>query len=312
MTATVTDHNVAAFKVAALYKFVRIAAPEQLVETVDRRLRAEGVRGILLIAREGLNGTLAGTPEGIDAVLAYLRALPGCADLQAKISHTEEAPFRKLRVRLKKEIVTLGAGDVDPNASVGRYVRPEDWSAVITDPDTVVIDTRNDYEVAIGSFEGAIDPKTPSFRDFPAWWAKNADAFEGKKVAMFCTGGIRCEKSTSWLLSQGVEDVCHLQGGILAYLEQVPEEQSHWNGSCFVFDERVSVGHGVEPGPHVLCGGCRRPLAPEDLDHPDFERGVSCHHCIGERSEADRARFRQRQKQIDLAAARGETHLAED
>ena len=312
MSVTATHAKTAPFKVAALYKFVRIDAPETLVEQLDQQIRAEGVRGILLIAKEGLNGTLAGSPAAMDTVLDVLRAVPGCADLSAKISHAQEAPFRKLRVRLKTEIVTLGAGDVDPNNAVGRYVKPADWNRVIADPDTVVIDTRNDYEVAIGSFDGAIDPQTPSFRDFPKWWAANSDRFEGKKVAMFCTGGIRCEKSTSWLLQQGVEDVCHLQGGILAYLEQVPEADSQWSGSCFVFDERVSVEHGLTPGVHILCSGCRRPLTPEDRLHPDYERGVSCHHCIGERTDADRARFRQRQKQIDLAAARGATHLSED
>ncbi|QPH52900.1 rhodanese-related sulfurtransferase [Pontivivens ytuae] len=299
------------FRVAALYVFTRITSPETLVETLSAELRSLCVRGILLVAPEGINGTLAGTPDAIRGALQRLRAIPGCERIEPKFSSAIEMPFRKLRVRLKSEIVTLGAGPVDPTAAVGRYVKPEDWNDLISDPEVVVIDTRNDYEVAIGSFEGAVDPKTESFRDFPAWWRENAARFHNKKVAMFCTGGIRCEKSTSWLLGEGVKDVFHLEGGILKYLEEVPEEESLWRGECFVFDERVSVGHGLEEGPHVLCGGCRRPLAPADLKHPAYERGVSCHHCIDERTAEDRARFRERQRQIDLAAARGERHLGE-
>jgi len=212
-------------------------------------------------------------------------------------------------VRLKKEIVTIGQPDVDPRARVGHYVEPADWNALIRSEDVAVIDTRNDYEVAIGTFEGAVDPQTASFRDFPAWWEANKDRFHNKRIAMFCTGGIRCEKSTNYLLGQGVEDVYHLKGGILKYLEEVPEDDSIWQGECFVFDGRVSVGHGLKEGPHELCHACRRPILPGDREHPSYEHGVSCHHCIDETSEADKARFRERQKQIALAAARGEAHL---
>lgn len=299
-----------ASKIAALYRFARIEAPDSLRTTLEHQLRELGVHGILLVAAEGINGTLAGPAQAIDDMVALLRTIPGCEDLQPKYSYAEKQPFRRLRVRLKQEIVTLGAGEVDPNAAVGRYVAPDDWNDLIADPDVVLIDTRNDYEVAVGTFEGAIDPATRSFGEFPEWWAQNAEKFEGKKIAMFCTGGIRCEKSTSWLIGQGVEQVYHLQGGILKYLEEVPEENSTWNGECFVFDERVSVGHGLERGPYVLCAGCRRPVAPEDMDRPGYEHGVSCHQCIDERTDADRARFRERQRQIDLAAARGEAHLA--
>ncbi len=297
------------FIVAALYKFVRFEDPKSLQAPLKALCIHEGVMGTLLIAHEGINGTIAGTRAGIDAVIAHIRALPGCDDLDWKESHAAEQPFHRTKVRLKREIVTMGQPQVDPKAAVGNYVAPEDWNALISDPGVAVIDTRNDYEVAIGTFEGAIDPQTRSFGEFPAWWEANKAQFEGKKIAMFCTGGIRCEKSTNYLLGEGVEDVYHLKGGILKYLEHVPEEESRWDGECFVFDGRVSVGHGLREGPHTLCHGCRRPLAPEDLKRAGFEAGVSCHQCVEETSDADKARFRERQKQIKLARKRGEAHL---
>ncbi|MFC3630569.1 rhodanese-related sulfurtransferase [Paracoccus angustae] len=288
--------------VAALYHFTRFADPAALKGPLARTACAHGVRGTLLLAAEGINGTIAGTRRGIDAVLAHIRALPGCAGLEWKESAADAMPFGKMKVRLKREIVTMGQPDVDPRASVGHYVEPADWNALITAPDVAVIDTRNDYEVAIGSFAGAVDPGTRSFRDFPAWWRANADRFAGKRIAMFCTGGIRCEKSTNWLLSQGVGDVFHLKGGILKYLEDVPARDSLWQGECFVFDGRVSLTHGLQQGRHGLCHACRRPLAPEDRERPEYEEGVCCHCCVGEYDEADRARFRERQRQV----ARGE------
>ncbi|TNF20058.1 MAG: rhodanese-related sulfurtransferase [Rhodobacteraceae bacterium] len=295
--------------VAALYHFTRFDDPEALQGPLRALCLAQGVTGTLLLAREGLNGTIAGTRAGIDAVLAHLRALPGCADLEHKESMASAPPYARMKVRLKREIVTMGQPDVDPRARVGHYVAPGDWNALIRAEDVAVIDTRNDYEVAIGSFKGAIDPETASFRDFPAWWEANKDRFHNKKIAMFCTGGIRCEKSTNYLLGQGVAEVYHLKGGILKYLEEVPAEDSAWQGACFVFDGRVSVGHGLAEGPHLLCHACRRPILPEDRARPEYEEGVACHHCAGETSEADKARFRQRQKQIELARRRGETHL---
>ena len=297
------------YTIAALYHFTRFSDPDALRGPLLDLCLAQEVKGSLLLAREGINGTIAGPRAGIDAVLAHIRALPGCSDLEWKEATATDARFGRMKVRLKKEIVTMGQPDVDPKARVGNYVEPEDWNDLIRSDDVVVIDTRNDYEVAIGTFEGAIDPETSSFREFPAWWEANKDRFHNKRVAMFCTGGIRCEKSTNFLLGQGVEDVYHLKGGILRYLEEVPEQDSSWQGECFVFDNRVSVGHGLKEGPHELCHGCRRPLLPEDKSRPEYEAGVSCHMCIHETSEADKARFRERQKQMQLARARGADHL---
>ncbi|MCJ7875036.1 rhodanese-related sulfurtransferase [Phaeobacter sp. J2-8] len=300
------------FTVAALYHFTRFDDPAALQGPLKDLCHTQGVTGTLLLAQEGINGTIAGTRDGIDAVLGHIRALPGCADLVHKESSASAPPFARMKVRLKREIVTMGQPDVDPRAGTGQYVDPADWNALIQSPDVAVIDTRNDYEVAIGTFEGAVDPETASFRDFPAWWEANKQRFHNKKIAMFCTGGIRCEKSTNYLMGQGVEDVFHLRGGILKYLEEVPETDSTWQGDCFVFDGRVSVGHGLREGPHLLCHACRRPILPEDRDHADYEHGVSCHHCIDETSDADKIRFRERQKQIELARKRGEKHLGGD
>ena len=295
--------------IAALYQFARFESPAALQGPLKSLGRAQGIFGTLLLAREGINGTIAGPKPGIDAMIAHIRALPGCADLAPKYSTAAAQPFTRFKVRLKAEIVTMGQPDVDPLASTGQYVTPADWNALISQPDVVVIDTRNDYEVEIGTFEGAVDPHTASFREFPAWWEKNKDRFHNKRVAMFCTGGIRCEKSTNFLRGQGVEDVYHLQGGILKYLEEVPTEDSRWQGNCFVFDGRVSVGHGLVEGPHALCHACRRPLLPEDTKRPEYEAGVSCHRCLAETTPERREGFRERQKQMALARARGEAHL---
>jgi len=297
------------FVVAALYKFTPFDDPDSLRAPLARLGCAKRIKGTLLLAAEGINGTIAGSRDGIDAMLAHIQSLPGCEDIEWKESSAEDMPFQRLKVRLKREIVTMGQPGVDPRHSVGTYVAPQDWNALIDRDDVVTIDTRNDYEVAIGTFTGAVDPETRSFGEFPEWWKTNADRFKGKKVAMFCTGGIRCEKATNYLMSQGVEDVFHLKGGILKYLEDVPEDESLWRGECFVFDGRVSVGHGLEEGDYDLCFACRRPISEDDKARPDYEAGVSCHHCIGEFSDQDRARFRERQHQITLAKARGQKHL---
>ena len=298
-------------KVAALYRFISFDAPEMLQPQITEQCKAGGIKGTILLAHEGINGTVAGSPSAIDALIKYLRALPGCAELDVKYSHAKEMPFYRMKVRIKKEIVTLGIDGIDPKREVGTYVQPEDWNALISDPDTVLIDTRNDYEVAIGTFEGAVDPQTKSFSEFPDWFRAHRDELtSGKtKFAMFCTGGIRCEKSTAFLKAEGINEVYHLEGGILRYLENVPEAQSKWQGECFVFDERVSVKHGLELGEMELCHACRRPISQDDKASAHFIEGVSCPACYAERSDDDRARFAERQRQIALAKKRGEQHI---
>ncbi|MEP5731472.1 MAG: rhodanese-related sulfurtransferase [Sulfitobacter sp.] len=292
------------YTIAALYHFTRFPDPAALKPELLELCLSQNVKGTLLLATEGVNGTIAGPRAGIDAVISHLRDLQGCRALEWKESTSDTPPFPRMKVRIKREIVTMGQPDVDPASKVGNYVSPADWNELIQSPDVAVIDTRNDYEVAIGTFDGAVDPQTKSFGEFPEWWAKNKDRFHNKRIAMFCTGGIRCEKSTNFLLGQGVEDVFHLKGGILKYLEEVPQEKSTWKGDCFVFDARVSVGHGLQEGPHVLCHGCRQPILPEDMQRSEFEMGVSCHNCFDQTSEWDKDRFRERQKQIKLTEAR--------
>lgn len=298
-------------RVAAFYQFCRIEMPAALQDPLRKLAAAGGVKGTILLAHEGVNGTIAGPDGAVQAVIDALRAIPGAEGLDVKDSWAETLPFLRLKVRLKAEIVTMGQPAADPTVAVGAYVEPKDWNDLIARDDVVVIDTRNDYEVEIGQFTGAIDPKTESFSEFPAWWEANKTAYEGKKVAMYCTGGIRCEKSTSYLKSVGVEDVYHLKGGILKYLEDVPEANSTWEGECFVFDQRVSVGHGLKPGPYELCYACRYPITQADKAAPTFEYGVSCPRCIGKHTDAQVARFRERQKQVALSAARGERHIGQ-
>ncbi len=300
-------------RVAALYQFTRFDDPAAIRGPLLDLCVAQGVKGTLLLAREGVNGTIAGSEAAIDAVLAHVRALPGCAAIDVKFSHAVAMPFHRMKVRLKREIVTMGQPDIDPLAGVGHYVAPVEWNDLIADPDTVLIDTRNDYEVAIGTFRGAIDPQTRSFSEFPDWFrAKRAEieaAGRTPKIAMFCTGGIRCEKSTAFAKAEGVEQVYHLKGGILAYLEQVPQDRSLWDGECFVFDERVAVKHGLEVGDHVLCRACRMPVSPEARASADFVEGVSCPACIGTRTPEQRASYAERHRQALLAQARGEAHV---
>ena len=248
------------FTIAALYRFSTFPDPEALAAELRTLCAQIGTCGTLILAREGINGTVAGSEEAIGTLISHIRTLPGCADLDVKYASTDEQPFARMKVKVKAEIVTLGAGDLDPASQAGRYLDPAEWNDLIADPATIVIDTRNAYEVAVGSFERAIDPGTRSFRDFPAWFdsfaAQLRDQGRTPRIAMFCTGGIRCEKSTALVRSRGFEDVYHLRGGILRYLEEMPEEQSRWQGDCYVFDERVSVGHGLAPGQHVVCRDC--------------------------------------------------------
>jgi UPF0176 protein len=293
------------FRVAALYRFCRLDHFECLRQPLAEFCCARGIKGTLLLAGEGINGTVAGAPEAIAALIAHLEAMPEFAGLEVKYSTAAEMPFHRMKVRLKREIVTMGVDGVDPLSSVGTYVEPVEWNALISDPDTVVIDTRNDYEVRLGTFAGAVDPKTRSFRDFPTWAETHRDGFAGKKVAMFCTGGIRCEKATAYVKSLGLQEVFHLKGGILKYLEQVPAEESLWKGECFVFDERVAVKHGLAEGEAELCRGCRRPVTPDERMSPKYREGISCERCYDERSNEDRARYAERQRQVERAAARG-------
>lgn len=301
------------FGVAALYKFHPIDDCAKARRPLASLCCALGVKGTLLLAPEGINGTIAGSDDAIGRVLEHVRHLVGEDGLEVKFSRAKAQPFHRMKVRIKREIVTMGEPNIDPLQSVGRYVSPADWNELIGEPGTILIDTRNDYEVAVGTFSGAINPKTTSFREFPAWFEAERDRLlrQGTppKVAMFCTGGIRCEKATAFLKAQGLEDVYHLQGGILKYLETIPPEQSLWQGECFVFDQRVTVAHGLAPGTYTLCHACRLPVSAAHRQSELYEEGVSCPACHAERSEEQRAGYRERHRQESLAAARGKSHV---
>ncbi|MBZ9964452.1 rhodanese-related sulfurtransferase [Mesorhizobium sp. B292B1B] len=292
-------------RVAALYKFARLDAFQALRAPLAAFCCGRGIRGTLLLAHEGINGTVAGSDAAIAELIGHLEGIDGLSGLEVKYSSAAQPPFHRMKVRLKREIVTMGVENIDPAKSAGTYVAPADWNALISQPDTIVIDTRNAYEVSIGTFKGAIDPATASFREFPAWVEEHRAELEGRKVAMFCTGGIRCEKATAYVRSLGLEEVFHLKGGILKYLEEVPAEDSLWQGECFVFDERVSVSHGLAEGDAELCRACRHPLTLDELTSPKFAAGVSCPHCFDARSDDDRQRYAERQRQVELAQARG-------
>ena len=300
---------------AALYKFVSLPNYQALQAPILDACKNNHIKGTLLLAEEGINGTIAGLPDDIHRVLNFLRTDPLFAnkfcDLEHKESFANEHPFYRMKVKLKKEIVTLGVPGVSPTKKVGTYVKPEDWNALISDPDVILIDTRNDYEVDIGTFKGAIDPKTTTFREFPEYVAKHFDNTKHKKVAMFCTGGIRCEKASSFMMDQGFEEVFHLQGGILKYLETVPEKQSLWQGECFVFDQRVAVKHNLEVGDFNQCYACRHPLSPTEMQSEQYAAGVSCPYCYDKLSAEKRASLIERQKQVTLAKQRGATHIGE-
>ncbi len=295
--------------VAALYKFVRIEDPETFRNNLFAFMEENEIRGTILIAYEGINGTVSGSRAHVDAFLNYLRADSRLADLEHKESYTDTCPFLRTKVRLKKEIVTLGVEGVDPNEVVGTYVDPKDWNDLISQEDVVLVDTRNDYEFQIGSFKEALNPDTTSFRQFPDYVKTHLDPSKVKKVAMFCTGGIRCEKATSYMKTQGFEEVYHLKGGILKYLEEVDPAESAWEGECFVFDDRVSVDHSLSPGEYDLCHACRMPISEEDKASELYVLGESCPFCHEKHSEEDRMRLRERQRQIELAKTRGERHL---
>ena len=295
--------------ICAMYKFVALDNYQEIRQPLLTFMEEQGIKGTLLLASEGINGTVSGTREAIDALLAYLNQDERINPISFKESFEDTQPFYRTKVKLKKEIVTMGVEGIDPRKTVGTYVKPEDWNALISDPEVTVIDTRNDYEIGIGTFKHAINPKTETFREFPQYVADNMDPNKNKKVAMFCTGGIRCEKSTAFMKEQGFEEVYHLEGGILKYLEDVPKEQSLWEGDCFVFDNRVAVNHDLEKSHYDQCYACRLPITEEDKQSDKYESGVSCPHCYGKHSDDQIERFREREKQIALAKARNEEHI---
>jgi UPF0176 protein len=297
--------------VAALYRFTTLPDFDSFQKPLQDLMAEHDVRGTLLLASEGINGTIAGSREGIDCVINWLRQDPRFAPLETKESYVDEMPFYRAKVKLKKEIVTMGVTDIDPTHIVGTYVEPKDWNALISDPDVLLVDTRNDYEVEIGTFENAVNPETQSFREFPHYVANHLDPAKHKKVAMFCTGGIRCEKSTAFLKQQGFDEVYHLKGGILKYLEEVPESESKWQGECFVFDNRVTVNHQLEQGDYDQCHACRRPITEHDKQSEHYQKGVSCHRCYDQQTAEQTQRYRERERQIVLAKQRGEVHIGQ-
>ena len=297
------------FCVAALYQFARFDDPAAVQAGMRGVCGAAGTKGTVLIAREGINGTIAGSADAVEQVIAHIRTLPGCAAIRVKYSGADAMPFYRMKVRLKREIVTMGQPDIDPLTGAGHYVEAADWNALIDAPDMVVIDTRNDYEVEIGSFAGAVDPKTASFSEFPDWVRANRERLLGKRVAMFCTGGIRCEKATAFLKAEGMDEVYHLKGGILKYLEEVPPEDSRWQGECFVFDQRVAIGHGLAEGTYDLCHACRMPVSAGDKTSPDYADGISCPKCRAARDDTQRAGYAERHRQVKFAETRGRGHI---
>ncbi|GBQ63963.1 hypothetical protein AA103196_0744 [Ameyamaea chiangmaiensis NBRC 103196] len=301
-------------RIAALYRFAPFNDCDGYRASLQAVCGAHGVRGILLVAPEGINGTIAGSDDAIEAVLGHIRTLPGCSTLEVKYARAAALPFLRMKVRIKREIVSMDAPGLDPAREGGILVEPEAWNTLISEPGTILIDTRNDYEVAIGSFAGAIDPHTQRFRDFPDWFRANRERLlstPDTKIAMFCTGGIRCEKATAFLRAEGVGNVFHLHGGILNYFEKVPASESLWQGECFVFDQRVAVTHDLKPGTHTVCHACRAPLSHEDQKSPLYRPGESCPHCHAARTNEQRARYAERERQVQLARSRGATHLGQ-
>ncbi|MGF1776359.1 rhodanese-related sulfurtransferase [Vibrio nomapromontoriensis] len=300
------------YVVCALYKFVTLKDYQEIRQPLTEILTKNAIRGTLLLASEGINGTVAGKRQSIDALLHWFQQDSRLKDVVYKESFSDTQPFNRTKVKLKKEIVTMGVEGIDPLNVVGTYVKPKDWNELISDPDVLLVDTRNDYEVDIGTFKNAVNPNTETFRQFPQYVADNLDPTKHKKVAMFCTGGIRCEKSTAYMKEQGFEEVYHLEGGILKYLEDVPEQDSMWEGDCYVFDGRVAVNHQLEKSGYDVCNACRLPITVEDQASEHFEQGVSCPKCVDKHSAEQKARFREREKQVQLSNARGETHVGGD
>jgi UPF0176 protein len=295
--------------IAAFYRFHTLGHPGSIRDKLLPTLKMLGVKGSVLLAEEGVNGTIAATPDAIEQALQSIRVLCDLSELEPKFSEAPSPPFKRLKVRLKKEIVTIGNVEANPNTHVGQYVEAKDWNDLISDPDVIIVDTRNDYEVQVGTFRNAIDPQTDKFSNFPKWVDSNLGAMKGKKIATFCTGGIRCEKATSYMKLKGFENVYHLKGGILKYLEEVPPEQSLWDGACYVFDERVAVAHGLKIADFTTCHGCLMPVSAEERKSPDYQEGVCCPRCADKLTEEQKASNRERQKQFELAQKRGAKHL---
>ena len=300
------------YVVCAMYKFVSLENFEELREPLKQVMLDNQVKGTLLLANEGINGTVAGSREGVDSLLAWLQQQPCLADIDYKESYTDDAPFSRTKVKLKKEIVTMGVEGIDPLQVVGTYIEPKDWNDLISDPDVLLVDTRNDYEVEVGTFKNAIDPNTTTFRQFPQYVKDHLDPQKHKKIAMFCTGGIRCEKSTAYMKAQGFDEVYHLKGGILKYLEDVDHADSLWQGECFVFDDRVTVNHQLQKGEYDQCHACRLPITEQDKQSEHYKPGVSCHRCYDTVTDEQRARFAERERQLQLAKQRGEVHMGSD
>ena len=299
-----------AYRIAALYKFGHIEDPVRIQQELKPLCLTKQVCGTLIVAEEGINGTIAGSAGSIETVLEAIRAIPGFSDIEVKESWSEEQPFFRMKVRHKPEIVTMGTLGADPRKQVGQYVEPEEWNALIQEPGVVIIDTRNHYESRIGTFEGSTLPDTESFRDFPAWVEENQDRLKGaRKIAMFCTGGIRCERATAHMLKEGFEDVFHLHGGILKYLENIPESDSLWKGECFVFDQRTAVKHGLIEGDWDICYACREPINDEHKAAPSYIKGESCPLCVDKTTDEQKQGFRERHKQVKYAADRNEQHI---
>lgn len=304
-----SDNRASEFQVAAFYKFAPLENIDVMQQQLRRACEEAGLLGTILLASEGVNGTVAGPASGIDSLFSHLREYPGLGDLEYKTSWCDRNPFLRMKVRLKKEIVTLGVNGINPSTQAGEYVEPGDWNELVSQPGVRLIDTRNDYEVNLGTFSGAENPRTTSFREFPSWVESHLGEDRETPVAMFCTGGIRCEKSTALLKEMGYKKVYHLKGGILNYLEKIPADESLWQGDCFVFDNRVSVDHDLAEGRYELCPACRMPLSEEDRKSPQFEENVSCPKCFERLTPERRASLEERGRQIKLAKARGDKHL---
>ena len=298
--------------VSALYKFSLIESPNILQSKIRRKLKSLSILGTILVGKEGLNGTISGKKENIDKAIKYIKNIDGFCDIDVKFSKSLVNPFIRLKIKLKDEIVTIGDKSINPNKQVGKYVNPEEWNDLISNKNTILIDTRNNYEHSIGTFKNSLNPNTIKFREFPEWVRKQKfsdNEKQNRKFAMFCTGGIRCEKASSFMLKEGFKDVSHLKGGILNYFNSVPKSESKWKGECFVFDDRVSVKHDLTEGSYDMCHGCRMPITNEDKATDEYIKGVACPSCFFEKTEEQKARYMSRQKQVDLAKERNQKHI---